>query len=191
MYGDGVPKQVDHAERRERIADAVLAVVARGGIEEASVRHVAAEAGVSVGMVQHYFGTKDELMRAALARVGERVQARMGSEIAAPAEAARALFLELLPGDEERAREARVALAFLAYAAVRPEVGAELREDAVRLRGFLAAGFGSEVAAAGLLALMDGLGTQVLLGQLDAALAVRVFDAQLELLLGSTKALDN
>jgi AcrR family transcriptional regulator len=180
MYGDGVPKQVDHAERRERIADAVLAVVARGGIEEASVRHVAAEAGVSVGMVQHYFRSKDELMRAALARVGERVQARLGSEIAAPEEAARALFHELLPDDGERAREARVALAFLAYAAVRPEVGEELREDAVRLRGFFADGFGSEVAAAGLLALMDGLGMQVLLGQIDANLAIRVFDAQLD-----------
>ncbi|WP_181781536.1 TetR/AcrR family transcriptional regulator [Pseudonocardia pini] len=183
-----MPKQVDHAERRELIADAVLAVVARGGLEEASVRHVAAEAGVSVGMVQHYFRTKDELMRCALERVGARVQARMGEGVETPREMLRALFRQLLPLDEERAREGRVVLAFLAYATVRPEVGAELRADSSALRAHFAAGvvgspLSPEVAAAGLFALLDGLGVQVLSGQLSVEAALETFDAFVELVL--------
>jgi len=190
MYGDAVPKQVDHGERRERIADAVLAVVARGGIEEASVRTVAAEAGVSVGMVQHYFSTKDELMRCALERVGARVQARMSGTAGGPRELLQGLFDQLLPFDEERAREGRVALAFLAYAAVHPEVGAELARDGVAMRAHLAAeitgsALPSDVAATGLLALLDGLGMQVLTGALGAEEARQVFAAHLTLILGS------
>ena len=36
-----MPKQVDHAERRELLADAVWRVVMRDGIDAASLRHVA------------------------------------------------------------------------------------------------------------------------------------------------------
>jgi AcrR family transcriptional regulator len=186
-----VPKQVDHQERRARIADAVLAVVARSGLEEASVRHVAAEAGVSVGMVQHYFRTKDEMMRFALERVSTGVEERLagGAELSVR-ELLRALFLQLLPLDKQRTREGRVALAFLAYAAVRPEVGGELRGKARGMREHLTAQLtGAAVdpahAATGLLALVDGLGMQVLSGQLEVDAAVGTFDAYLELVLGS------
>ena len=183
-----VPKQVDHAARRAHIADAVLAVVARAGLEEVSVRHVAAEAEVSPGMVQHYFRTKDELMRAALERVGAAVQERLGAtgELP-PRELVRALFLQLLPVDGQRAREARVAVAFLAHAAVHPEAGDGLRADARALREHLGAQLGGPAAgpvATGLLALVDGLGLQVLTGQLDADDAVATLDVWLDLALG-------
>ncbi|MCF7551531.1 TetR/AcrR family transcriptional regulator [Pseudonocardia sp. WMMC193] len=183
-----MPKRVDHAERRAVIADAVLAVVARGGIEQASVRHVAAEAGVSAGMVQHYFRTKDELMRAAMERVGAAVERRLSLLPAdtPPRELLRALFRQLLPLDDERAREGRVALAFLAHAAVDPAAAGELRDNGRRMRAYVAGQVpGGVVTAVALLGLIDGLGMQVLTGDLDAATAIAVFDAQLAVAFGA------
>jgi AcrR family transcriptional regulator len=181
-----VPKRVDHAERRAAIADAVLAVVARGGIEEASVRHVAAEAGVSAGMVQHYFRTKDDLMRAAMERVSVAVEQRLDlPEDTPPRALLRALFQQLLPLDEQRAREGRVALSFLAYGAVKPDAAAELQENGRQMREHFAGLVpGGEVAATALLALVDGLGMQVLTGSLDAETAIAAFDAQLSATFG-------
>ncbi|MGH3910171.1 MAG: TetR/AcrR family transcriptional regulator, partial [Pseudonocardiaceae bacterium] len=61
-----MPKRVDHRARRTQIADALMRVAATKGLQAVSLRHVAHEAGVSAGMVQHYFRTKDEMMTFAL-----------------------------------------------------------------------------------------------------------------------------
>lgn len=52
------------AERREQLIEAALTVASRDGIEAATVRAVAAEAGVSLGVVHYCFQDKDELLRA-------------------------------------------------------------------------------------------------------------------------------
>ena len=57
-----MPKRVDHEERRRQIADALLRTAATRGLHAAGMREVAAEAGVSLRLVQYYFGTKEELM---------------------------------------------------------------------------------------------------------------------------------
>ena len=49
---------------------------------DASLRHVAAAAGVSSGMVQHYFRTKDEMMAFALSVVRDRSQIRVTEAVA-------------------------------------------------------------------------------------------------------------
>lgn len=77
-----MPKKVDHQERRTLIADALMRVAADQGLEAVSLRHVAAEAGVSAGMVQHYFRTKDEMMAFAMAVVRERGQIRVTEALA-------------------------------------------------------------------------------------------------------------
>jgi len=51
------------AERRDQLVHAALAVASREGIEAATVRAVAAEAGVSLGVVHYCFEDKDELLR--------------------------------------------------------------------------------------------------------------------------------
>ena len=56
------------AERREQLIEAALAVASRDGIDAATVRAVAAEAGVSLGVVHYCFQDKDELLRAMAAR---------------------------------------------------------------------------------------------------------------------------
>ena len=51
--------------RRAALVAAVLDLVAEGGIEAATLRAVAARAGVTPGLIRHYFGDKDGLMRVA------------------------------------------------------------------------------------------------------------------------------
>ncbi|MFD0888211.1 TetR/AcrR family transcriptional regulator [Streptosporangium algeriense] len=189
-----MPRKVDHHERRELLADALMRLAATRGLEKVSLRHVAAEAGVSAGMVQHYFRTKDEMMTFAFDMVTDRIRDRSQAEVtsATPRELVRSLLLQVLPLDETRWLENHVMLAFLAYAAVKPSIVSGLRESAAEMRMFLAAqlraagadGVDPDRAAAGLLALVDGLGLQLLSRQYAEEDAVAALDAQLTLLFG-------
>jgi len=60
------------AERREQLVEAALTVASRDGIEAATVRAVASEAGVSLGVVHYCFQDKDELLRAMAHAITER-----------------------------------------------------------------------------------------------------------------------
>jgi AcrR family transcriptional regulator len=55
----------------------VCRITVRGGLGAATFREVAAEAGVSVRLVQYYFGSKDDLMLGTQRRVSERAVARI------------------------------------------------------------------------------------------------------------------
>ncbi|MCZ7375792.1 TetR family transcriptional regulator C-terminal domain-containing protein [Micromonospora sp. WMMC250] len=192
-----MPKKVDHQERRTLIADALMRVAADQGLEAVSLRHVAAAAGVSAGMVQHYFRTKDEMMAFALSVVRERSQVRVTDAVSRlgenppPRLLLRTLLAALLPLDEHTRDDGRVALAFLAYTAVRPVAATGLREGTRQLTEFVAgvlpAGRG-DAAAAGLLALTEGLGVYLLGGQYTAEQALGALDAHLDLLFGSSAA---
>ncbi|MCO1617238.1 TetR/AcrR family transcriptional regulator [Micromonospora tulbaghiae] len=201
-----MPKRVDHRERRALIADALMRVAAEQGLEAVSLRHVAAAAEVSPGMVQHYFRTRDEMMVFALAVVRERNEARVRRAVealgATPAPRAllRAMLAELLPLDEDRRADGRVALAFLAYTAVRPAVAAALHDETAALLAFVAGQItaGSplvadgrvdpERAAVGLLAVMEGLGIYVLGGHYPPETALAALDAHLDLIFGPEPA---
>ncbi|GAA2465943.1 TetR/AcrR family transcriptional regulator [Winogradskya humida] len=181
-----MPKQVDVRERRTLIADALMRVAAAQGLEAVSVRHVAAAAGVSVGMVQHYFRTKDEMMVFALDVVRDRNQTRVTAALSAlgpdpqPRVMLRTLLVTILPLDEQSRADGLVALAFLAYTAVRP-AGVK-SDDTAQMLGFIASLLPDPDAAVGVLALMEGLGMYVLGGQYTAEQALTALDAQLDLL---------
>lgn len=53
-------------EKQNEILQAVWSVIARDGLAAVSVRTVAAAAGVSPGRVQHYFPTKQDLVRSSV-----------------------------------------------------------------------------------------------------------------------------
>jgi AcrR family transcriptional regulator len=55
-----VPRRVDHAQRRRQIGEALLRIAHTRGLQAASMREVAAEAGVSLRLVQYYFHTKED-----------------------------------------------------------------------------------------------------------------------------------
>jgi AcrR family transcriptional regulator len=188
-----MPKKVDHHERRTLIADALMRVAAEQGLEAVSLRHVAAEAGVSAGMVQHYFRTKDEMMAFALSVVRERGQKRVGEAVGrlgpdpSPRLLLRTFLAAVLPLDDAGREDGRVALAFLAYTAVRPASAPSLREDTAQLVEFVTSLLPgdktqTEAQAAGVLALMEGLGMYLLGGQYTEAQALAALDAHLDLL---------
>jgi AcrR family transcriptional regulator len=187
-----MPKKVDSGQRRRLIADALMQVAAEQGLESVSLRHVAAQAGVSTGMVQHYFRTRDEMMTFALAVVRDRSQSKVTGALAGlgadppPRLLLRTMICALLPLDDESRDNGRVALAFLAYTAVRPQAAAALHDDTAQLLDFIAGLLGVPDpvgAAAGLLALMEGLGIYLLGGQYTPEQALRALDAHLDLLL--------
>lgn len=62
-----VPKQVDAQLRRGELAAATRRVILRHGLEGTTLREVAREAGWSIGVLAHYFETKDDLLRYSLA----------------------------------------------------------------------------------------------------------------------------
>jgi AcrR family transcriptional regulator len=113
-----MPKRVDHGDRRRHIIEALWRITVRGGLSAATFREVAAEAGVSVRLVQYYFGTKAELLHAANKHVAERMTARVRSRLstlgpdAQPRDVVHALVRAFLPTDRE-SREAM--LLFFAF----------------------------------------------------------------------------
>src|SRR5438045_8665448 len=78
-----VPRPTDHDARRRQIIDAVIRITLKGGLSAATFREVAAEAGVSVRLVQYYFGGKDDLLLATQRHVAERSVERLRAWVAA------------------------------------------------------------------------------------------------------------
>ncbi|ACQ80932.1 transcriptional regulator, TetR family [Beutenbergia cavernae DSM 12333] len=113
-----MPRLADHDERRHQITDAARRVVARGGLPAATFQSVAAEAGVSVRLVQYYFGSKREFLlathRAVVMDAAERFAGRLADlgEGAAPHDVVRGVLMELLPTDPARREDAIVLEAF-------------------------------------------------------------------------------
>src|SRR5690349_15790803 len=79
----GMPKHVDHEERRAQIADALIRVAGRRGLHAVGMRDVAAEAGVSLRLVQYYIETKEKLLFYGRQHLTHRFTARVGARLAA------------------------------------------------------------------------------------------------------------
>jgi len=119
----------DRQARRRQIIDAVVRTTTGGGLQAATFRSIAKEAGVSVRLVQYYFGTKDQLLAETLLDVGKRAVQRISRAIEhlgpdpSPNEKITTIFEQLLPLDDER-REA-----MLVFIALRT---ASLTDDSLR-----------------------------------------------------------
>ncbi|MGW3072060.1 TetR/AcrR family transcriptional regulator [Kitasatospora sp. NPDC001132] len=178
-----MPKIVDPAERRQAVADAVLRVAAREGLEHASLRNVAEEAGLAVGSVRHYFAGSSELMVFAMGELAHRIETRIRVHAAALLDPAAAgtdrrertvrLLAETLPLDAARREESALWLSFVTAARTRPGLrprAAELHsglDELVRRvlaesarAGGLAPGLDLELETRRLSALLDGLALQ-------------------------------
>ena len=138
------------------LTDALIRVVVDRGLDAVSIRTVAQEAGVSIGAVQHYFATKDDLLLAAYTRAIDQVVARAASLPTEPDAYVRALLRELLPLDAQREAELRVALAFTARSVHSPRL-AELCEAGYRALVDAVAGGLGRSAAIEAVAVADGL----------------------------------
>ena len=77
-----MPKLVDHDLRREEVAEAAWRVIGRDGIEGATLREIAREAGFTTGVIQHYFRDRDELLAFAARLISQQGSARLAEAIA-------------------------------------------------------------------------------------------------------------
>jgi AcrR family transcriptional regulator len=205
-----VPKRVDHEERRRQIADALLRTAATRGLHAAGMREVAAEAGVSLRLVQYYFGTKEELLLAAMqylaARFGARAVARFKGASgsggpASPREVIAAILAEALPADDDRRTFYVVYTAYLALSLTDPALAiAPLVKNsdtvtgvvAAQLRAAQAAGdtparLDPDLEAFSLMAMSAGLATSVLAGQSSIQQAQAVVDYHLNRLFPASR----
>jgi AcrR family transcriptional regulator len=198
-----VPKRVDHEERRRQIADALLRTAATRGLHAAGMREVAAEADVSLRLVQYYFGTKEELLLAAMqylaAQFGARAVARFreisgSGGLASPRDVIAAILAEGLPADDERRTFYVVYTAYLALSLTDPALAiaplvknsdAVMEVVAAQLRAAQAAGdtpahLDPDLEAFSLISMASGLATSVLAGQSSIQQAQAVIDYHLD-----------
>ncbi|MGZ9838673.1 TetR/AcrR family transcriptional regulator [Tsukamurella ocularis] len=128
-----MPKIVDPDQRRDEIATAAIALIARGGADHATLANVAAEAGLAVGSVRHYFAGQAAMVEFAMRRLADRIGERvlaiarpvLDGEVSDPHERRRAtvdLLCELLPLDGLRRREVTAWIALSAAAVYRPDL---------------------------------------------------------------------
>jgi AcrR family transcriptional regulator len=193
-----VPKLVDHEQRRRQIGEALLRIASTRGLQSATMREVAAEAGVSLRLVQYYFHTKEQLLLAALAYLGEQLTQRVSASIRAlgPVTSRNVVYgtlTAILPTDEESMRLTRAYTGFYTLVFSEPEMaerhGATYPDklESLLAKHIAAAQEASDVAAdvdpaltaAALLALTNGLGSSVLGGQRSGAVALRILNDQL------------
>jgi TetR/AcrR family transcriptional regulator, transcriptional repressor of bet genes len=194
-----MPKVADHDARRQQVAQAVWRVVREHGLEGTTMRRVAAEADMSIGLVQHYFSSKEQMERFAFDRVIAAAQERMAERVEAMGVPAcvrtviRMILAELtIPTDEQRLAEYQVVLSFSLRALQRPDLARELHTSHAALHHFIAAQLRQaqrqgevpaeldpEVEATLLLCFADGCGQRILLGQLDSERGVEALDHML------------
>jgi len=201
--GEWVPKRVDHEARRRHIADALVRTAATRGLHATGMREVAAEAGVSLRLVQYYFGTKEELLLAAMQQLAgqfsDRVLARVqrtkqDGDPARPRDVVAAILTEAIPADDERRTFTVVYTAYLALSLTEPALATSplVRNSnvvsdvvATQLRAAQAAGdmpvhLDPDLEAISLLTISAGLGTSVMAGQSSAEQAQAVIDYHLD-----------
>ena len=198
-----MPKRVDHEERRRQIAEALLRAAAARGVHATGMREVAAEAGVSLRLVQYYFGTKEELLLAAMQQLAVRFAERSLARIRRstppdgprrPRDIIAAILTEGLPVDEERRTFTTLYTAYFALSLTDPALAitplirnsnAVINVVAAQLRASQAADgtpadLDPDLEAVSLLAMSAGLGTSVLGGQSSPEQAQAVIDYHLD-----------
>lgn len=109
-----MPKVIDHDQRRRDIIDVTWRLIVKGGIEAATMREIAAEAGFANGALKHYFPGKDEIIQGAYERslglMGEHIEAEVADKRGVAA--LRAICWAAMPLDDERVTSGRVLLSF-------------------------------------------------------------------------------
>lgn len=202
-----MPKRVDHEERRRQIVRALWRITERGGLGAVSFREVAAEAGVSVRLVQYYFGTKADLLREANRQALQAMGTRIARRILAamdgdppPRDVVATIAREFLPVDDESRRAMLLYYAF--YTAQMTDPGLrgvgevpqgfiDLVADQIRRaqgEGTVAAGVHPELEAAVLLAVIPGAASGVLAGYATLEEATALVDYAVDRIFGPVDA---
>jgi len=197
-----MPKKVDHDQRRHEISRAAAHIAATRGLQAVSFREVAAEADVSVSLVQHYFGAKDQLLIDTLdlqsGAIGKTIVDRL-SELgpdAHPLARVATILHAFLPRDDESRNAMLLYLGYAGAALTDPSLrraDAFRNADALRstiaqelhrasMAGELANGVDPHAHALAMLSTVLGLSMAILLEQVTIGEADYAIDEQMALL---------
>ncbi|GLW93236.1 TetR/AcrR family transcriptional regulator [Actinokineospora globicatena] len=194
-----MPKRVDHQERRREIAEALFRIAAGQGLRAVTLRAVAAEAGISMNLVQYYFPTKEEMLRFGWERVAELGGERAGAGIAPAVETGderaviRAYLHGVLPTDERGRVLCAVQIAYFAVDVTRggqdpeqedlvPHLVRALTEqiEKAQARQRIPAHLDAHLEADALATMTAGLLTGMLIKTYDADRAAALIDSRLD-----------
>lgn len=175
-----LPKIVDHEQQRRAVSSTAASTLAKLGLENTTLRTVAANHGCTKGLVQHYFADKEELLIGALSSVAEQREARLASCSLNTKGLARLQerLAALLPLNSQVIDEWKVNIAFSARVALSQEMRDKLsvfnalqeREGMNCLRqaqktGELKPGANLRNSCRGLMALVSGLSLAVIMDE--------------------------
>ena len=172
-----MPRKVDHKERREAFLAAAYRTIKKKGVDAATIRAVAREAGFTTGALVHYVSSKDKLLVQASEYSARDVRANMEAAEALPdkLEALRQVLYLALPSDEDKRGNWNFFLGFwersIHNAAVRRVTQLRYTEWLARTErlikaaqdaGLVAEDVDPRLASRSVVALIDGIATQVL-----------------------------
>jgi AcrR family transcriptional regulator len=184
-------------ERRQSLIEACARVLAAKGAAGVSVRAICAEAGVSPGLLRHYFGGVSEAIAATYRWTGERIALALGEAVSDAGDDARARLLAYVTASFRPPIASPDLLAsYVAFwsltrsdalvAEVRAEVYDDFRQGLETLiRAYRPALADVRLPAVALTALIDGLWLELSLGNapFSAAEAEGLAERWLEALL--------
>lgn len=178
-----MPKVGIQPIRRRQLIDATLQTINEVGLHYATIAQIAKRAGVSTGIISHYFGDKNGLLEATMRDITTQLRHAVLSRLTAvPTADTKGRLLAIVEGnfDESQIQVAAMKawLDFWASSMHQPMLHRLQRASSRRLLSTLIAEFNRELprekarlAGYGLSALIDGL-------WLRAALSGKPFDAQ-------------
>jgi AcrR family transcriptional regulator len=167
------------SDRREALVDAAIESLKRYGYEGLSVRRIAAEAGVSIGLINHHFPNKDTLVAESYRTFGRRLAATFEAAVAAagpdPNARLRAYLDAFFSGPNLNPQVLTAWVVYWSLVQVSPEMKAvrdeegrgysealgQLLSDLAKSRGAMTLDI--NLAVTGLTALLDGLWLQLCL----------------------------
>lgn len=198
-----MPRQVDHEARRRQLTEALLRIAGTRGLQAVSMREIAAEAGVSLRVVQYYFTNKQALLESGLTELGARIDRRLKERVTAaageltPRDVFAAVLRTILPFDEQSRLDSMAWTAYYTVALTDPALAAvgltlpnalenvlTTRLTAAQQVGQITPDRDPRTEVAGLLALANGLTSSVLSRQRSYEDAVKIIDYHLDRLFG-------
>ena len=147
-------------ERRQRIIDATLDVVAEQGVPGTTHRRIAAKAAVPLGSVTYYFASLEELLTTAFVQLAERSSAAFAAHMAqaSDADSAREAIIDIIAGSVwAEPRTLLLSYELYAFAARHPSVSTVMQGWMNNSRAALERFF-DPLTARALDALVEGIG---------------------------------
>ncbi|NVP54914.1 TetR family transcriptional regulator C-terminal domain-containing protein [Mycoplana rhizolycopersici] len=124
-------------ERRHDLIEATLDCIAESGLQGATVRQIAIRAGVTAGLIRHYFASKEHILqeayRVVIARLTEKAERVTGD----PEERLRSFIVINLTEPVANSRSLSLWASFISRVSVDPQLAAIHREGYLGFRNAL------------------------------------------------------